>query len=159
MADEDMDETSRPHGEVSIVAVPLAGKKLCKRLYKVSKKAAASKILKRGVKEVVKALRKSDGFKGCVAPHCAARTLRCAHARALLAHFLTRSTQQALHHRWRHFPDRRHFALARSLRGQGGAFYFRAVEGRARRVGGDEAADVVRAHPRRREAGQGWRRV
>lgn len=68
MADEaDMeDSSSRPHGEVSVVAVPLANKKLCKKLYKLSKKAAASKILKRGVKEVVKALRKGDSFKGCV---------------------------------------------------------------------------------------------
>ena len=71
MADvEEMDDVAadagRPHGEVSVIAVPLAGKKLTKKLFKVSKKAAASKILKRGVKEVVKALRKSDGFKGCV---------------------------------------------------------------------------------------------
>ena len=68
MADvEEMDaDDARPRGEVSVIAVPLAGKKLTKKLFKVSKKAAASKILKRGVKEVVKALRKSDGFKGCV---------------------------------------------------------------------------------------------
>ena len=67
MADEveEMDD-ERPRGEVSIVAVPLAGKKLTKKLSKLCKKAAASKILKRGVKEVVKALRKGDGVKGCV---------------------------------------------------------------------------------------------
>ena len=58
---------SKPKGEISVIAVPLAGKKLAKRLYKVAKKAAASKILKRGVKEVVKALRKAEKgevFKG-----------------------------------------------------------------------------------------------
>ena len=60
------DEEARPAGEVSVIAVPLAAKKLAKKLHKVSKRAAASKILKRGVKEVVKALRKGDGFKGCV---------------------------------------------------------------------------------------------
>ena len=48
-------------------ACPCSNEKLTKRLYKVAKKAAASKLLKRGVKEVVKALRKADGaFKGCV---------------------------------------------------------------------------------------------
>ena len=49
---------------ISVIAVPLASSKLTKRLYKLSKKASASKMLKRGVKEVVKALRK--GEKGCV---------------------------------------------------------------------------------------------
>jgi H/ACA ribonucleoprotein complex subunit 2 len=65
MEDEDQDD-SRPRGEISVIAVPLAGKKLTKKLYKVSKKAAASKLLKRGVKEVVKALRKGDNSKGFV---------------------------------------------------------------------------------------------
>ena len=63
----DVDEASdeAPRGAaISVIAVPLAGAKLTKRLYKISKKASASKMLKRGVKEVVKALRK--GEKGCV---------------------------------------------------------------------------------------------
>jgi len=44
----------------SPVATPVAGKKLHKRLYKVVAKAAAGKVLRRGVKEVVKALRKGE---------------------------------------------------------------------------------------------------
>lgn len=45
---------------VSPVATPVAGKKLHKRLYKLVAKAAAGKVLRRGVKEVVKALRKGE---------------------------------------------------------------------------------------------------
>mmetsp|Transcript_30951 Transcript_30951/g.86450 ORF Transcript_30951/g.86450 Transcript_30951/m.86450 type:complete len:141 (+) Transcript_30951:179-601(+) len=45
---------------VSPIANPLAGKKLHKKLFKVVKKAAAAKMLRRGVKEVVKALRKGE---------------------------------------------------------------------------------------------------
>lgn len=63
MEDGDEQDDSRPRGEISAIAVPLAGKKLVKKLYKVAKKAAASKMLKRGVKEVVKALRKGDNVK------------------------------------------------------------------------------------------------
>jgi hypothetical protein len=59
-------EDDSPTLEISPIAVPLAGKKLVKKLHKVVKKAAASKLLKRGVKEVVKALRKADKFKGWV---------------------------------------------------------------------------------------------
>lgn len=47
---------------LSPIAVPLADSKLKKRAYKLVKKAALAKQLKRGVKEVVKALRK--GSKG-----------------------------------------------------------------------------------------------
>ncbi|KAK6921083.1 Ribosomal protein L7Ae/L30e/S12e/Gadd45 [Dillenia turbinata] len=47
------------------IAKPLAGKKLCKRTLKLVRKAAAHKCLKRGVKEVVKSIRR--GNKGlCV---------------------------------------------------------------------------------------------
>ena len=87
MEDEDQDD-SRPRGEISVIAVPLAGKKLTKKLYKVSKKAAASKLLKRGVKEVVKVLRKADKFKGCVGsgapcmPACLLCVCVCVCARA-----------------------------------------------------------------------------
>ena len=49
---------------VSIIANPLASKKLTKRLYKVVKKARKAKKLKRGVREVVKSLRKNE--KGLV---------------------------------------------------------------------------------------------
>jgi H/ACA ribonucleoprotein complex subunit 2 len=49
---------------VSPISKPLAGKKLTKKTLKVVKKAASSKQLKRGVKEVVKAIRK--GQKGLV---------------------------------------------------------------------------------------------
>ncbi|CAK7326460.1 unnamed protein product [Dovyalis caffra] len=44
------------------IAKPLAGKKLCKRTLKLVRKASESKCLKRGVKEVVKSVRR--GHKG-----------------------------------------------------------------------------------------------
>ncbi|XP_038688095.1 H/ACA ribonucleoprotein complex subunit 2-like protein [Tripterygium wilfordii] len=47
------------------IAKPLAGKKLCKRTLKLVRKAAEQKCVKRGVKEVVKSIRR--GNKGlCV---------------------------------------------------------------------------------------------
>ncbi|XP_077236647.1 H/ACA ribonucleoprotein complex subunit 2-like protein [Tasmannia lanceolata] len=47
------------------IAKPLAGKKLCKRTLKLVRRASESKCLKRGVKEVVKSIRR--GNKGlCV---------------------------------------------------------------------------------------------
>jgi len=54
-------------GPLAVIAVPMAGTKLHKRLYKVVKKAAGAKILRRGVKEVVKAVR--TGQNGCVGAH------------------------------------------------------------------------------------------
>ncbi|XP_078355085.1 H/ACA ribonucleoprotein complex subunit 2-like protein [Oculina patagonica] len=45
---------------VCAIAKPLAGRKLTKRLYKTVKKASKSKSLRRGVKEVSKALRKGE---------------------------------------------------------------------------------------------------
>ena len=55
---------ARVVGEICAIATPLASEKLHKKLFKAVKRAAASKSLKRGVKEVVKALRK--GEKGLV---------------------------------------------------------------------------------------------
>ena len=55
---------ARVVGELCAIAQPMAGKKLHKRVYKLVKLAASRKSLKRGVKEVVKALRK--GEKGIV---------------------------------------------------------------------------------------------
>jgi H/ACA ribonucleoprotein complex subunit 2 len=52
--------TAYVQGPITPIAQPLAGKKLHKRIYKVVKKAADAKALKRGVKEVVKAVRKGD---------------------------------------------------------------------------------------------------
>ncbi|GMH02603.1 hypothetical protein Nepgr_004442 [Nepenthes gracilis] len=50
---------------LSPIAKPLAGKKLCKRTFKLVRRAAEQKCLKRGVKEVVKSIRR--GQKGlCV---------------------------------------------------------------------------------------------
>ncbi|ERN05835.1 hypothetical protein AMTR_s00006p00261410 [Amborella trichopoda] len=47
------------------IAKPLAGKKLCKRTLKLVRRASESKCLRRGVKEVVKSIRR--GNKGlCV---------------------------------------------------------------------------------------------
>ncbi len=51
-------------GPTAPIAVPMAGKKLHKKVYKVVTKAAKAKALRRGVKEVVKAIRK--GQSGCV---------------------------------------------------------------------------------------------
>lgn len=48
---------------VSVIAKPLASRKTTKRLHKLVKKASQAKFVKRGVKEVVKALRKGEkGF-------------------------------------------------------------------------------------------------
>lgn len=48
---------------VSKIAKPLASKKTTKKLYKLVRKASKAKIVRRGVKEVVKALRKNEkGF-------------------------------------------------------------------------------------------------
>nr|QOC60437.1 HRCS2L [Betula platyphylla] len=50
---------------IAPIAKPLAGKKLCKRTLKLVRRAAEHKCLKRGVKEVVKSIRR--GHKGiCV---------------------------------------------------------------------------------------------
>lgn len=49
---------------LSVIASPLASEKLTKKLFKVVKKASKAKHLKRGIKEVVKAIRK--GNKGIV---------------------------------------------------------------------------------------------
>lgn len=49
---------------MNVIAKPLATKKTTKRIYKVVKKAAGKKQLRRGVKEVGKALRKKE--KGLV---------------------------------------------------------------------------------------------
>ncbi|XP_074572214.1 H/ACA ribonucleoprotein complex subunit 2-like protein [Curcuma longa] len=47
---------------VAPIAKPLAGRKLCKRTLKLVRRAAEAKCLKRGVKEVVKSVRR--GHKG-----------------------------------------------------------------------------------------------
>mmetsp|Transcript_30451 Transcript_30451/g.40223 ORF Transcript_30451/g.40223 Transcript_30451/m.40223 type:complete len:171 (-) Transcript_30451:382-894(-) len=48
---------------VSIISKPMASRKLTKKAYKLVKKASSSKCVRRGVKEVVKSLRKGEkGF-------------------------------------------------------------------------------------------------
>jgi H/ACA ribonucleoprotein complex subunit 2 len=48
---------------VSVISQPLASKKSTKKVYKLVKKASQAKFVRRGVKEVVKALRKGEkGF-------------------------------------------------------------------------------------------------
>jgi H/ACA ribonucleoprotein complex subunit 2 len=48
---------------VSIISKPLASKKSSKKVHKLVKKASGAKVVRRGVKEVVKALRKGEkGF-------------------------------------------------------------------------------------------------
>ena len=49
---------------VNAIAKPMAGRKLTKKLYKIVKKSQKAKRLKRGVREVVKGLRK--GEKGLI---------------------------------------------------------------------------------------------
>ena len=57
---------------VNIVSKPLASKKMTKKVYKLVKKAAKAKELRRGVKETCKALRKKEKgiviFAGDVSP-------------------------------------------------------------------------------------------
>ncbi len=43
----------------SVIAKPLSDEKMCKRVLKLAKKASKRKQIRRGVKEVVKALRKN----------------------------------------------------------------------------------------------------
>nr|ACG33426.1 h/ACA ribonucleoprotein complex subunit 2 [Zea mays]ACG38811.1 h/ACA ribonucleoprotein complex subunit 2 [Zea mays] len=60
-------ETEKKKTPVALmpIAKPLAGKKLCKRTLKLVRRASEAKCLKRGVKEVVKSIRR--GNKGlCV---------------------------------------------------------------------------------------------
>lgn len=57
-AEPELDGETERKAVLSPIAVPLADAKLKKRTLKLVKKAALGKQLKRGVKEVVKALRK-----------------------------------------------------------------------------------------------------
>jgi len=52
------------HTEVSVIAQPLADKKLSKKVHKLVKASAKAKRVKRGVKEVVKTIRKGGGAGG-----------------------------------------------------------------------------------------------
>lgn len=61
MADEEYEKAIK---FCAPIAKPLASQKLCKKVLKLCKKATKSKQVKRGVKEVVKAIRKKN--KGCV---------------------------------------------------------------------------------------------
>mmetsp|Transcript_26920 Transcript_26920/g.27153 ORF Transcript_26920/g.27153 Transcript_26920/m.27153 type:complete len:146 (+) Transcript_26920:119-556(+) len=67
MADEEDAAEQNSYDEkvkyISVIAQPLANRKTTKKLHKLVKKASQSKFVKRGVKEVVKALRKGEtGF-------------------------------------------------------------------------------------------------
>eukprot|EP01039_Chlorochromonas_danica_P002722 gene2722-2973_t len=67
MADEEDQNDNGEYEEklkyVSVIAKPMAPKKSTKRLHKLVKKASQTKIVRRGVKEVVKAIRKGEkGF-------------------------------------------------------------------------------------------------
>ncbi|BBH04054.1 hypothetical protein CerSpe_192450 [Prunus speciosa] len=70
-SDSEVEKTAQKERErkkmqaLAPIAKPLAGKKLCKRTLKLVRRAAENKCLKRGVKEVVKSIRR--GQKGlCV---------------------------------------------------------------------------------------------
>mmetsp|Transcript_30118 Transcript_30118/g.45917 ORF Transcript_30118/g.45917 Transcript_30118/m.45917 type:complete len:127 (+) Transcript_30118:103-483(+) len=65
MAGDDEKKKTTPSYEervtdVNIISKPLASKKSTKKLHKLVKKASAQKHIRRGVKEVVKGLRKGD---------------------------------------------------------------------------------------------------
>jgi H/ACA ribonucleoprotein complex subunit 2 len=67
MGDEAEDTEGASYDEkikfVSVISQPMAPKKTTKRIHKLVRKACHAKIVKRGVKEVVKAIRKGDvGF-------------------------------------------------------------------------------------------------
>mmetsp|Transcript_5610 Transcript_5610/g.11701 ORF Transcript_5610/g.11701 Transcript_5610/m.11701 type:complete len:154 (+) Transcript_5610:125-586(+) len=51
---------------VSVISHPLASRKLTKKVHKLVKKASQAKVVRRGVKEVIKALRKGEGKKDTV---------------------------------------------------------------------------------------------
>lgn len=55
-----MQEFEVPLEAITPIAVPLANKKLSKKLFKTVKRASKARQLRRGVKEVVKALRKGE---------------------------------------------------------------------------------------------------
>ena len=59
----DLDEYDEKIKFISAISQPLAPKKTTKRIHKLVRKACHAKIVKRGVKEVVKAIRKGEtGF-------------------------------------------------------------------------------------------------
>lgn len=64
MPDKDEEKASKTYEErceaVNIIAQPLASKKSTKKAHKLVKKAASVKHIRRGVKEVVKGLRKGE---------------------------------------------------------------------------------------------------
>lgn len=63
MAEEDDGSYDEKIKYVSVIAKPLATRKTTKRLHKLVKKASQAKCVRRGVKEVVKAIRKGEkGF-------------------------------------------------------------------------------------------------
>mmetsp|Transcript_24729 Transcript_24729/g.41821 ORF Transcript_24729/g.41821 Transcript_24729/m.41821 type:complete len:142 (+) Transcript_24729:83-508(+) len=60
---DDKDDYDEKIKFVSIISKPLASKKSSKKVHKLVKKASGAKVVRRGVKEVVKALRKGEqGF-------------------------------------------------------------------------------------------------
>lgn len=61
--EEEVDNYDEKVKFISVIAKPLAPKKTTKKLYKLVRKASKAKFVRRGVKEVVKALRKNEkGF-------------------------------------------------------------------------------------------------
>lgn len=62
--DEDKDDVTTTYEErckaINVISKPLASKKTTKKLHKLVKKASAAKHIRRGVKEVVKGIRKGD---------------------------------------------------------------------------------------------------
>ena len=64
MTEKDEEKSSKTYEErceaLNIIAQPLASKKSTKKAHKLVKKASQAKIIRRGVKEVVKGLRKGE---------------------------------------------------------------------------------------------------
>ena len=69
MADAEEISYEQRAAHVTVISKPLAGKKLTKKVYKLVKKAAKAKQIKRGVKEVVKSqineINERCKMKGC----------------------------------------------------------------------------------------------
>ncbi len=51
---------------VNSIAHPMANKKLTKKIHKLVKKSSGAKIIRRGVKEVVKGLKKNGKLRFCL---------------------------------------------------------------------------------------------
>ncbi|XP_016458064.1 H/ACA ribonucleoprotein complex subunit 2-like protein [Nicotiana tabacum] len=75
-SDSEVEKTAQKEKEIkkllaiAPIAKPLAGKKLSKRTFKLVRRATEHKCLKRGVKEVVKSIRRGNKGSHCLVGNC-----------------------------------------------------------------------------------------